>query len=353
MSDLYERLGVQKSSTPEEIKRAYRDLARVHHPDKGGDAEKFKSIQEAAEVLTDEQRRQEYDMRGQGGGGGGGMPFTGGMPFGDIFNMFGGSGGSMFHRGGGRGPNQQVDVNIKLENFYAGLSMQMNFKQMRKCGECGGSSERCNGCGGQGTRVVTRQMGPMMMQMNAPCDMCHGQGRRTMKDCSPCGNKRFVEQDKSIEARILPGMTVGERLVFEGECSDSNEYSTPGDIIVVLHLVPTPNYTWKDANLTYKHTITYAESILGFEFTLSDHPSGTSPSYAWTGGPIIHGTHLMLFNGGMPKKGGGFGDLYIQIDIQQPVVTRWSPEEKEKLESILGKVVLTKTDAHDLLYISK
>ena len=89
MSDFYQRLGVSKDATPEEIKRAYRDLARQHHPDKGGDAEKFKSIQEAAEVLTDERRRQEYDARGRGP-----MPFTsggGGMPFGDMFaNMFGG-----------------------------------------------------------------------------------------------------------------------------------------------------------------------------------------------------------------------------------------------------------------------
>lgn len=351
MSDFYERLGVQKNATPEEIKRAYRDLARVHHPDKGGDTEKFKSIQEAAEVLTDEQRRQEYDMRGQGGGG---MPFTGGMPFGDIFNnMFG---GGAFGRGGAggasRGPSQQVDVNIKLENFYSGFAINMNFKQMRKCTGCSGSTEICGACGGQGARMVTRQMGPMIVQMNAPCDACRGQGRKTTKDCPPCGNKRFVEREQSIVANVIPGMTEGERLVFEGECSESNDYSVPGDIIIVLRLEPS-SYVWKGADLHYTHTVSYAESILGFEFTLADHPSGKSPSYVWTGGPIIHGSQLTFVGAGMPKKGMGVGDLFVHVEVEQPPILRWSDSEREALERVLGKVVLTKTDANDLLYSHK
>ena len=356
MSDFYQRLGVSKDATPEEIKRAYRDLARQHHPDKGGDAEKFKSIQEAAEVLTDERRRQEYDARGRGP-----MPFTsggGGMPFGDMFaNMFGGGmGGPMFpqhqqqqgHRGG-KGPSQNIDMNVNLSNMYGGMSVNINFKQMRKCPDCSSTSEECSGCGGAGTRMATRQMGFMVVQMNAPCDACQGRGRRTTKDCVPCGNRRFVEKERTLEAKVLPGMTNNERIVFEGECSDSNEFATPGDIVVTLH-TDTGRYTWKDADLHYKHTITYAESILGFEFTLDDHPSGKRPSYVWTGGPLIHGSHLVFFGAGMPKKGSGFGDLKVEIDVTPPVVTRWSDSDREKLEAVLGKIILTKTDAQDLLH---
>jgi DnaJ family protein A protein 2 len=351
MSDFYSRLGVSKDASPDEIRRAYRDLARQHHPDKGGDAEKFKSIQEAAEVLTDEARRQEYDARGRAGQ----MPFTGGgMPFADMFNMFGGGGpmfGNMTSRGG-KGPSQQVDMNITLENFFAGIEMNINFKQTRKCPDCSGSADTCNGCGGAGMRRVVRQMGPMMINMDAPCDACQGRGRRTTKQCDPCGNRRFVEKEKTLNAKVLPGMTDGERLVFEGECSDSNEYSSPGDIVVVLHVVPS-KYTWKDADLHYKHTITYAESVLGFEFTLDDHPSGKKPSYVWTGGPLIHGASLIFFGAGMPKKGLGFGDLKVEIVVTPPVVTRWSDADREKLEAVLGKVVLSKTDAQDLLHYSE
>ena len=355
MGDFYDRLGVSRDASPEEIKRAYRDLARQHHPDKGGDAEKFKSIQEAAEVLTDERRRTEYDARGRGP-----MPFTGangGMPFGDVFaNMFGGGGGGpMFHQQpqrGGKGPSQSIDMNIRLESFYNGMAVNINFKQMRKCPGCSDSTDTCGACGGSGSRMVTRQMGFMVVQMNAPCDACRGQGQRTTKDCIPFGNRRFVEKERSLEAKILPGMCDNDRIVFEGECSESNEFSAPGDIIVVLHVVPGP-YTWKDADLLYKRTITYAESILGFEFTLDDHPSGKKPSYVWTGGPLIHGSTLVFFGAGMPKKGGGFGDLKVEIDVTPPVVTRWSDSDREKLEAVLGKVTLTKTDAQDLLHYSE
>ena len=367
MGDFYERLGVSKDATPEEIKRAYRDLARIHHPDKGGDAEKFKTIQEAAEVLTDERRKMEYDSQGRGP-----MPFTGGgggMPFADIFNMFGvggaAGGGPMFGAGGAggggggpafrqqqQGPAQTIDMNIRLDNFYGGVSININFKQMRKCPDCSGSAEACGGCGGSGSRMVTRQMGFMVVQMNAPCDACQGRGRRTTKDCIPCGNRRFVEKDKNLEARIIPGMTDNERIVFGGECSDSNEFATPGDIVVTLH-ADTGRYTWKDADLIYKHTITYGQSILGFEFTLDDHPSGKKPSYVWSSGPLIHGSTLVFFGAGMPKKGSGFGDLKVEINVTPPVVTRWSDSDREKLEAVLGKVNLSKTDAQDLLHYNE
>lgn len=294
----------------------------------------------------------EYDARGRGP-----MPFTGGnggMPFGDIFSMFGqgGMAGGGGQQRGGKGPSQPIDMNIRLESFYTGMSVNINFKQMRKCPDCSDSADACGVCGGSGSRMMTRQMGFMVVQMNAPCDACRGQGRRTTKDCLPCGNRRFVEKERTLEAKILPGMGDNDRIVFEGECSDSNEFSSPGDIVVVLHAVPGP-YTWKDADLLYKHTITYAESVLGFEFTLDDHPSGKKPSYVWTGGPLIHGSSLIFFGAGMPKKGGGFGDLKIEIAVTPPVVTRWSDSDHEKLEAVLGKVTLTKTDAKDLLHYTE
>ena len=149
---LYDRLEVQKDANADEIKKAYMKMARKHHPDKGGDAELFKGVQEAYEVLSDDRRRQVYDATGsvdgnqqqhQGGAGGGGFPFP------DIFaSMFGGGAapGSeppMGRRSSGKGPSNQANVAMGLDNFYNGFEINMNFKKKAKCGSCKDSSSPC------------------------------------------------------------------------------------------------------------------------------------------------------------------------------------------------------------------
>lgn len=347
MSDLYQRLGVSKNASSDEIKKAYRELARQHHPDKGGDAEKFKSIQEAAEVLTDENKKREYDNRGQQ------IPFNmgpGNMPFPpEFFNMFGGFHQQQMRRQGGKGPSNQIDVRLNLENFYRGFEFNLNFKQHRKCGDCSGSYTKCGACNGAGNRMIRQQMGNMIINAQAPCDACNGQGEQTTSSCSTCNGKRLIEKDRTLSTKLPPGMRDGERVVFEGECSATLEHDTPGDLVLVVHLEPTP-YEWKENDLYYKHTISYAESILGFEFTLKDHPSGNSPSFSWKSGPITRGAVLSIAGEGMPRKGGGFGSLHVTIDITPPIATSWDPETYQKLEDIFGKVNLSKTDAKGLSY---
>jgi len=351
MSDLYQRLGVSKNASPDEIKKAYRDLARQHHPDKGGDAEKFKSIQEAAEVLSDENKRREYDNRGQAP-----FPMQGGMPFPpDFFSMFGGiNTGPMFHqqqprRPGGKGPSNQIDVNLKLENFYRGFEFNLNFKQARKCGDCAGSFTKCDGCGGSGMRMIRQQMGNMIINTQGPCDKCDGRGEKSTSSCSTCNGRRLLEKDRTLSTKLQPGMRDGERVVFEGECSATLEHDIPGDLVLVVHL-ESSRYEWKENDLYYRHTISYAESILGFEFTLTDHPSGNSPTFVWKSSPIIRGAVLSISGEGMPRKGGGFGSLHVSIDIVPPVATSWDTETQQKLEDVFGKVNLSKTDAKVLTY---
>jgi len=358
MSDLYQRLGLKRSATTDEIKKSYRDLARQHHPDKGGDVEMFKGIQEAHEVLSDDRRRQVYDATGSVNEQpqpppGPSFPFSGGMGgfaemFGGMFGQGGMGGGQQQRRG--RGPSSQVDAGMSLENFYNGFTFNINFKQGRKCSTCSSSLEPCVPCGGQGFRIAMRHMGPMIVQAQEPCGVCRGRGKKPSGNCSTCGGKQIVESEKSIEATVLPGMAEGDRIVFEGECSDTFEYDMPGDVVVVLRLSPT-KYEWKGSDLHYTHEISYAESVLGFELFLPDHPSRKMPSYRWTGGPVISGSSLVFVGGGMPKRGGtGFGDLVIHLTIRPTPPTPWSSEDREKLESILGKVVLSKTDASDLSY---
>jgi DnaJ-class molecular chaperone len=372
ISDLYKRLGISRGASVDEIKKAYRTLAREHHPDKGGDPEAFKGIQEAHEVLSDERRRQIYDMTGSvnenggpGGGGPGGMAgmAAGGVPFfmsqmgpfgmpnvsfdmSDLLNgMFGGGGpGGPSRRRGGRGPNKQHDVGLRLEQFYKGTNIKLNFNQARRCGTCNAtgaeSTETCGGCGGAGFRMMQQQMGPgMIIQSRRPCDVCNGDGKRTIRVCKGCQGKKFIEKEKHLDIKVTPGMSEGETLTFEGECSDTLEYDTPGDVLLTLKIASdgsTPRYEWQGADLIYRHTVTFTESILGFELTLADHPSGDSPKYSWRSGPLIHGAVLKMMGGGMPRRDGTFGVLHIQIFVEPPPTVAWSTEDAAKLAAVLG-----------------
>jgi len=367
--DLYQRLGVARGASVDEIKKAYRTLAREHHPDKGGDPEAFKAIQEAHEVLSDDRRRQMYDMTGSvneqpgGGGGGGGMGgmAAGGVPFfmspmgpfgmpgvnfdmGDIFGgMFGGR--RPQQQRGGKSPDKHQDVGLRLDQFYKGTDIKLKFNQARRCGMCNASgaetTEPCGaGCNGTGFRTVHQQIGPgMMVQSRAPCDACSGSGKRILRACKGCQGKKFIQNEKVLDIKVTPGMVVGEALTFAGECSDTLEYDTPGDVVLDLKMASDgnpPKYEWNGVDLTYKHYVSFTESILGFEVTLGDHPSGDSPKYSWRGGPLINGSVLKMEGGGMPKREGGFGVLHLQICVRPPPVVAWSVEDAAKLASVLG-----------------
>ena len=342
MSSLYDRLGVQRDAGVDDIKKAYRNLAREHHPDKGGDPEKFKEIQEAHEVLSDEGRRQMYDATGsvnerpQGPQ----VPSSG-FPFSDLFNMFGqgGMGGmpqqqNVYQRGG-KGPSNLVAIPLKLENFYNGFEVTMNFKHERKCRDCASAYSTCGVCGGAGVRMMAQRMGPMMMQTQIHCAPCGGKGQAgTSAGCSGCGGKRMIERERSLIVNVIPGMREGERIVFEGECSETADCDTPGDIVVQLQW-ERGRLEWNGVDLFCTRLITYAESILGFEVVMEDHPSGTKPVYRWEGGPVVGGTVLTVKGGGMPKKGGGFGDLKLKVEIGAPNVNL-SPSDRETLGRIFG-----------------
>lgn len=332
---LYERLGVQRSAGTDEIKKAYRNLAREHHPDKGGDPEKFKEVQEAHEILTDERRRQIYDATGSTNEQQQQQPPPSSFPFSDIFNMFGGMGGMGAPPQRRQGPSNLVNVGLKLENFYRGFEVKLNFKQIRKCRDCLSSYSTCGGCGGSGSRMALQRMGPMMIQTQVPCDGCSGRGQSgSSVGCSGCSGKRMVEKDKSLTANIIPGMREGERIVFEGECSETVDSDGPGDIIVSLQLEKS-GYEWRGDDLWYTHMISYSESILGFEVLMGDHPSGKNPVYRWMDGPIIGGSVLTMPDGGMPRKGGGFGVLKLVIEIRPPTMTL-TDADREALGRIFG-----------------
>ena len=340
MPDLYDRLEISKDASAEDIKKAYMKMARKHHPDKGGDAEVFKGVQEAYEVLSDDTRRQMYDATGSVNGEQQ-QQQHGGFPFPDIFaSMFGGGGapgGSPMRQRADKGPSSQANVGLSLENFYNGFELNMNFKRNVKCAGCKDASSKCRNCNGGGVRTVMQQMGPMMFQSQRPCDPCRGTGVRNTSDCSKCTGERYVQTDNTVTAKVVPGMREGEHITFEGQCSESPELDAPGDLVITLRLAAC-RYEWKEDNLHLTHTITFKESILGFVVTLDDHPSRKQQVLRWSGGPLIHGTVLSMDGKGMPKKNGsgGFGDLKIKLNISEPPRVPWTPEQRAILESVLS-----------------
>jgi DnaJ-class molecular chaperone len=367
--DLYERLGVPRESSVDDIRRAYKKLSLIKHPDRGGNAEEFQAIQEAHEVLTDENRRRMYDMTGSVGNGAsdegnmsgmaaGGIPFhfmRGGGPFGmpgvnfdmgDIFgNIFGGGRGPQRRRGG-KGPNKSHDIGLKLADFYKGTEIKLKFNQARRCTTCSGSgaetTEPCGACSGSGMRVTRHMIGPgMMAQSQSPCDVCSGEGKRVLKTCRGCQGKKFIEREKQLDIKITPGMHEGDTMVFGGECSDTLEFDAPGDVVLILRRSDTrpdqmDEYEWKGDDLWIRRTVTFAESLLGFDLEFSDHPNGASPTYSWKDGPLIHGAILCMNGAGMPRKSGGHGNMYIQILVTPLEVKPWSSEDAAKLQSVFG-----------------
>jgi DnaJ-class molecular chaperone len=316
----------------DEIKKAYRDLARQHHPDKGGDAETFKGVQEAYETLSDPQKRAEYDQPP--------MPQMPQMhnPFGDIFSMFGGMHSPQKIRKE-RGPDSGTDPQMGLDAFYNGIEVSMNFKQTRKCEACRENTETCSACGGAGMCVVRHQMGPMSIQSQQLCPQCKGLGKVHTGSCDDgCKGARYIQKDKSITTKIQPGTQPGHIVVFAGEGSESPEYDTPGDVILRFRLAPS-RYEWKGDDLHLPHTISFAESLLGFELILTDHPSRKRQVLTWSGGPVINGTILTMEGKGMPRKSGsgGTGDLKLKLNVTQPPLVPWTAEQRAALESVFNQ----------------
>jgi DnaJ-class molecular chaperone len=373
---LYERLGLGKGASTEEIRRAYKDLAKQKHPDRGGDPEEFKQIQEAHEVLADDQKRKMYDMTGsvngepQGGPGQGGMGFPfefmgGGMPFGvpfDIGSMFGGmfGGGPRRPQRQHKGPNKHHEVPITLADFYGGRELKIKFNQARRCNGCSGSgadkTEPCGPCGGRGVRTMQQMIGPgMIAQSTGPCDVCSGEGKRVIRQCSACHGKRFKEHEKELSIKIVPGMAEHQTFTFAGECSDSLEYENPGDVVLSVRRsdVPTEDFDsweWKGCDLYVRKKISFAESVMGFKRELTGHPSGKRIVVGWRKGVLVHGTVLQAQGWGMPKKEGGFGTCHVQIFVDAPPVKEWSVEEREQLRKLFGGEVDT-IDTDDIVQL--
>lgn len=336
---LYEVLGVRKNAELKEIKKAYYDLAREHHPDKGGNTEHFQEIQQAFDILSDEQKRAQYDMTGsteevpngfsRGGAPGGGFP--GGFPFdiGAMFGMFGaGRGGQPGGGSGGRrirrpkGPNKNHEIGMRLEDYYKGRSIQLKFERQVFCTSCKGEGcthwTECRSCGGSGTIENHIMVGPgMMMVQRGPCDACVGEGRKKEGTCGNCGGTGLLSKEKILDVKIIPGSCAGDVLVFEGECSDHPDFEKAGDVHIILGEAEEDTPFRREAEHLYMELdISLVESLVGCTRIIGVHPGfrdGLEIS-------IPEGTQnreiLELKGKGMPKKGTDqYGSLFVTVKV--------------------------------------
>jgi molecular chaperone DnaJ len=331
--DYYEILGVSKSATADDIKRAYRKLTRKYHPDANpgdADAEKrFKEINEANDVLSDPDKRARYDQFGfvgeappQGAEGFGGDFFG----FGDIFeNFFGGVSGS---RGGNpnaprRGSDLEMTMRVTLETAYRGATREVEIPREENCPHCDGLGAEpgskvttCAACGGKGQveRVANTPFGRMVQVV--PCTACGGRGKTIEVPCSKCGGSKRIRRNRKLEVKIPPGVDSGTRLRISGEGEAGMNGGSAGDLYILLDVSADSRFQRDGADLHVRVDIEIPQAVLGASVSVPtfegnetlDVPAGTQP-----------GSVLRIKNRGMPKlRGSGNGDLHIHVRVNVP-----------------------------------
>jgi DnaJ homolog subfamily A member 2 len=326
-ASLYENLGVERGADPQEIRKAYLKLSKTEHPDKGGDAERFKVIQNAYEVLSDERKRSIYDQTGQiqgdeqqqGGGMPGGMPF--GFPF-DIGSMFGGMGGGFpfggmggMHGGGPqrrqkgkKAPQKIHEINLTLRDFFYGKIIQLKFERQRFCDKCNGEGsdtmQSCSECNGSGAVERHMMIGPGMQAISrGPCGACVGAGKRASGTCSKCRGQKFSNHEKILKIDIEPGMKPGDNMLFPNECSDNHDYEEPGDVNIVMREADEPSaFSRLEDDLTITVNITLQDSLLGCKKTLEGHPAHPKGLVVDIPAGTIRGETVVIHGEGMPCR---------------------------------------------------
>ncbi|KAH9914698.1 uncharacterized protein B0H18DRAFT_1087735 [Fomitopsis serialis] len=324
----YDLLEASPDASDADLKKAYRKKALRLHPDKGGDPELFKEVTHAYEVLSDPQRRSIYDARGEGGlSESGGM---GGMDPQDLFSQLFGGGGFFGGAGGSRGPRKTKDlvhrVHVTLEDLYKGKTSKLSLTRNVICAKCSGKGgkegavQTCTTCHGQGVRVTLRQMGPMIQQIQQPCDTCSGTGEMiNVKDrCKTCTGKKVVSEKKMLEVHIDKGMKGGQTINFRGE-SDQAPGVTPGDVIIVVEEKPHERFKRQGDDLLLDQEIDLLTALGGGQFAIK-HLDDRALIVKINPGEVIKNDDIKVISGqGMPSyRHHEPGDLIVHFTIKFP-----------------------------------
>ncbi len=339
--DYYETLGVERNASDEELKKAYRKLARQHHPDlhagdqqKKAAEEKFKEVNEAYEILSDQEKRRRYDTFGHAGAqqgfGGGfeGFDFGRGSDiFGDIFEDFFGGGRTR----AARGTDLQYNLELSFEEAIYGKEVKLKIPRWEKCQECNGSGARsstgiktCPGC--RGTGQLRFQQG--FFSVSRPCGQCEGAGQIITEPCGACKGRKRVHRERTLSVNIPAGIESGMRLRLSHEGEDGQNGGPPGDLYVAVAVKPHPIFTRQDTDIVCDVPVSIVTAALGGKVAV---PTLTGETIIKVPAGTQHDKLLRLKGLGVPslKHNKHAGDQIIRVKIEIP--TKLTARQKEIL----------------------
>lgn len=344
--DYYEVLGVDKGASDEEIKKAYRKLARQYHPDvnKAADAEdKFKEVKEAYETVSDSNKRATYDRFGhvdpnQGMGGQGDM---GG--FGDIFDMFFGGGGGGNRRNPNapqRGSDLQYSMTIEFKEAVFGKEMDLTIPRTEDCGKCHGSGAKagtkpdtCATCKGSGQQEVIQNTAFGRIVNRRVCSTCNGQGAIIREKCGECHGSGKVKKQRQIHVKIPAGVDEGAQLRVSGEGEAGSKGGPPGDLYVVIRVKSHEFFDREGDDIYCEIPLTFTQAALGDDIeipTLTEKVKLKIPAGTQTN------TYFRLKGKGVPRlRGYGQGDQHVKVTVVTP--TSLSEDQRELLREFANQ----------------
>lgn len=348
-TEFYDRLGVSKDASQDEIKKAYRKMSKKYHPDinkEPGAEEKYKEVQEAYETLGDEQKRATYDQYGAaganggfGGGTGGFDGFNGGAGFGgfeDIFSSFFGGGGATRNPNAPRqGDDLQYRVDLTFEEAVFGVEKEVSYNREATCETCSGTGAKpgtspvtCSRCHGQGVINVDTQTPLGMMRRQVTCDVCHGTGKEIKDPCPTCHGSGHEKKSHKVSVKIPAGVETGQQIRLQGQGEAGFNGGPYGDLFVIIKVLPSKEFERDGSTIYYSMNISFVQAALGDTVevpTVHGKVELTIPAGTQTG------KTFRLRGKGAPKlRGGGQGDQHVTVNIVTP--TKLNPAQVAALK---------------------
>ena len=361
--DYYEVLGVSKDANDKELKKAFRSLARKYHPDKNSDPgadEKFKEIQEAFAILSDSDKRTQYDRFGHSGPGMGGG-FSGfdiryedlfGSGLEDIFSSFFGGGGRSSRTRQSRGRSILVRKKIPFQMAFEGGSEEVTVDTFLPCEKCSGSGgskpddvDICATCRGQGQVTQTRQVGPFVQQTSGICPSCNGRGKTIINPCKSCRGDGRIKKKQTIRFNVPPGVDTGMRLRMRGKGHVSEHGGVAGDLEIELKLEQHPWFERDGSELLMSLPVGFPDLMLGKTLEIP-HIDG-KPLKLKIPPNSLAGHTLNITGRGLPTGRGRRGDVIILLKLHMPKKT--DKGVKSKVESLRTELSISESDLENAI----